>query len=187
MLAPARTEIYYRAWRGNKREKLSVHRFAPILTILGLGLALAGCEPEENIDENSADFEVWLQARGLAPLDEAQATELLSDRTLYGRYAGAEGGWIEYYSEGGVSVFQPDAEQNPKRRLVYFGTWWAEADRTCFSYPKRRLDCYRVYQGLEAIYFIQIKDTRDSPAGSLVVATEEIKVGNAEKYPFVAN
>ena len=158
-----------------------------LLAVLCMGLALAGCEPEEKIDENSAEFEAWLQGKGLMPLDEAQATELLGDRTLYGRYARAEGGWIEFYSSGGVSVFQPDAEQNPKRRLVYFGTWWAEADRTCFSYPERKLDCYRVYHDSESIYFIRAKDSPDNPAGSLVVAAEEIKAGNTEKYPFVAN
>ena len=63
----------------------------------------------------------------------------------------------------------------------------AEADRTCFSYPERKLDCYRVYQDSESIYFIRTKDSRDSPAGSLVVAVEEIKAGNTEKYPFVSN
>ncbi len=163
-----------------------MHRLAAILTTLALAFALAGCEPEEKIDENSAEFESWLQEQGLAPLKEAQATELLSDRTLYGRYARGEGGWIEYYSSSGVSVFQPNAEQNPKRRLVYFGTWWAEADRTCFSYPERKLDCYRVYHGGDVIYFIRMEDSRDSPAGALVVAAEEIKTGNTEKYPFVA-
>ncbi len=164
-----------------------MHYMSAMLAVLCLGLALTGCEPEEKVDENSAEFEVWLQENGLIPLDEEQATELLGDRTLYGRYVGAEGGWIEFYSRGGVSVFQPDAEQNPKRRLVYFGTWWAEADRTCFSYPERKLDCYRVYQDSESIYFIRTKDSRDSPAGSLVVAVEEIKAGNTEKYPFVSN
>ena len=158
-----------------------------MLLTLCLGLALAGCEPEEIVDEGSAEFEVWLQENGLIPLDEAQATELLSNRTLYGRYVGAEGGWIEFYSSGGVSVFQPDAGQNPKRRLVYFGTWWAEAGRTCFSYPERKLDCYRVYQDSKSIYFIRTKDSPDNPAGSLVVAAEEIKEGNTEKYPFVEN
>ena len=91
-----------------------------MLAALFLGLVLAGCEPNEVVDENSAGFEAWLRENGLAPLDEAQATELFSDRTLYGRYGGAEGRWIEFYSKGGVSVFQPDAEQNPKRRLVLF-------------------------------------------------------------------
>lgn len=158
-----------------------------MLAALFLGLALAGCEPEEVVDENSAGFEAWLQENGLTPLDEAQATELFSDRTLYGRYGGAEGRWIEFYSKGGVSVFQPDAEQNPKRRLVYFGTWWAEADRTCFSYPERKLDCYRVYQDSTSIYFIRIKAGPGNPVGSLVVVAEEIKAGNTEKYPFVAN
>lgn len=158
-----------------------------ILTTFCLGVALAGCEPEKKIDENGAEFEAWLQEQGLSPLDETQATELLSDRTLYGRYVGVEGGWIEYYNSGGVSVFQPDAEQNPKRRLVFFGTWWAEADRTCFSYPERKLDCYRVYHASEAVYFIRTKDSADYPAGSLVVAAEEVKEGNTEKYPFVAN
>ena len=157
------------------------------LTMLCLGLALAGCEPEEKVDENSAEFEIWLQKQGVAPLGPGEATALLSDSTLNGRYAGAEGGWIEYYSSGGVSVFQPDASQNPKRRLVYFGTWWSEADQTCFSYPERKLDCYRVYHASEAIYFIRTKDSPDSPAGSLVVVAEEIKLGNTEKYPFVAN
>ncbi|MBE9554912.1 MAG: hypothetical protein IMF05_15720 [Proteobacteria bacterium] len=158
-----------------------------MLAVLCLGLALTGCEPEKKVDENSAGFEVWLQENGLIPLDEAQATELLSNRTLYGRYVGVEGGWIEFYSRGGVSVFQPDADQNPKRRLVFFGTWWAETDSTCFSYPERRLDCYRVYQDSKLIYFIRMEDSPDSPAGSLVVAAEEIKEGNTEKYPFVAN
>ncbi|MEN8196174.1 MAG: hypothetical protein ABFS30_06635 [Pseudomonadota bacterium] len=158
-----------------------------MLAVLCLGLTLTGCEPQKKVDENSAEFEAWLQKNGLEPLDEVQATELLSDRTLYGRYVGAEGSWIEYYSSGGVSVFQPDAEQNPKRRLVFFGTWWAEADRTCFSYPERKLDCYRVYRSSASIYFIRIKDSPDSPAGSLVVAAKEIKAGNTEKYPFVAN
>lgn len=158
-----------------------------ILAILCLGLALAGCEPEEIIDESSAEFEEDLKKKGLKPLDEAQATVLFGDKTLYGRYALGEGGWIEYYSSGGVSVFQPDAEQDPKRRLVYFGTWWAEADQTCFSYPERKLDCYRVYHGADTIYFIRIEDTSDYPAGSLVVAAEEIRAGNTEKYPFVAN
>jgi hypothetical protein len=157
------------------------------LAVLFLGLALMGCEPEEIVDENSAEFEVWLQKQGLSPLDEAAATKLLSDRTLHGRYAGAEGGWIEYYSSGGVSVFQPDADQNPKRRLVYFGTWWAEADQTCFSYPERKLDCYRLYDGGDSIYFVRTKDTRYHPAGSLAVASREIRTGNTEKYPFVAN
>lgn len=158
-----------------------------VLMVLFLGLAMAGCEPEEKIDENSAEFETWLQKQGLSPLDEARATELLSGKTLRGRYVGGEGGWIEFYSSGGVSVFQPDAEQNPKRRLVYFGTWWAEADRTCFSYPERKLDCYRVYRGGEEIYFIRTKDSSDSPAGSLAVAAGEIEVGNTEKYPFVTH
>lgn len=158
-----------------------------ILTVFCLGLALAGCEPEEKIAENSAEYEAWLQEQGLSPLDEVQATELLSDRTLYGHYMGAEGSWIEYYSSGGVSVFQPDAEQNPKRRLVFFGTWWAEADRTCFSYPERKLDCYRVYNDSEAIYFIRTIDSPDYPAGSLVIAADEIQEGNTENYPFVAN
>lgn len=158
-----------------------------LLMPLFLGLALAGCEPEEVVDESSAEFEESLQKKGLKLLDEAQATALFGNKTLYGRYVGVEGGWIEYYSSGGVSVFQPDAEQNPKRRLVYFGTWWAEADKTCFSYPERRLDCYRVYHGSDLIYFINTEDTRYHPAGSLAVAAEEIRAGNMEKYPFVEN
>ena len=158
-----------------------------ILAALCLLQALAGCEPEQKVDENSAEFESWLQDQGLMPLGAAAATVLLRDRTLYGRYAGGEGGWIEYYSNSGVSVFQPMAEQNPKRRLVYFGTWWSEADRTCFSYPQRHLDCYRVYYDGKTIYFVRMEDSGDSPAGSLVVAAEEVKTGNTEKYPFVDN
>lgn len=162
-------------------------RFAVILTILGLGLTLTGCEPEEKVDESSAEFEAWLQKQGLSPLDEAQATELLSDKTLRGRYVDGEGGWIEYYSSGGISVFQPTADQDPKRRVVYFGTWWSEQDRTCYAYPEKKLDCYRVYRGNEVIYFIRTKDSPGSPAGSMAVAAEEIEVGNTENYPFVAN
>lgn len=164
-----------------------MHRFMAAPAALALGLVLAGCEPEEAIDENSGEFETWLQTQGLAPLDEAQVTSLLSDTTLYGRYPGGDGGWIEFYSSGGVSVFQPVADQNPKRRIVYFGTWWAEADRACFSYPERVLDCYRVYRGREAIYFVRIKDTGGRPTGSLAVASERIEAGNSENYPFVAN
>lgn len=163
-----------------------MHRFMAALAALGLGLVLAGCEPEEAIDENSAEFETWLQTQGLAPLNETQITALLSDTTLYGRYAGIEGGWIEFYSSGGVSVFQPVADQNPKRRIVYFGTWWAEAGRACFSYPERVLDCYRVYRGPEAVYFIQLKDGGGRLAGSLMAASERIEPGNSENYPFVA-
>lgn len=158
-----------------------------MLAALYLGLVLTGCEPEEVVDEASAAFEEDLKKKGLEPLDEAQATKLLGDRTLYGRYVGVEGSWVEYYSSGGVSVFQPDAKQNPKRRLVYFGTWWAEADQTCFSYPERNLDCYRVYHGGGSIYFINTEDTRYHPAGSLVVVAEDIRTGNTENYPFMAN
>jgi len=158
-----------------------------ILTIFCLGLFLVGCEPEEKIDENSAEFEAWLLEQGLTPLGQSEASDLLTDRTFYGRYVGGEGNWVEYYSNAGVSVFQPDAKQDPKRRLVYFGTWWAEDDRTCFSYPERQLYCYRVYQKNETVYFIRIEEVSGKPAGSLVVATDEIKVGNTEKYPFVGN
>jgi hypothetical protein len=164
-----------------------MYYMSPMLAVLFLGLALAGCEPKGKVDENSAEFETWLQGRGLSPLGPADASELLRDRTLEGRYVGGEGGWIEYYSGNGVSVFQPDAGQNPKRRLVYIGTWWSEADQTCFSYPQRKLDCYRIYRASEAIYFIRAKDGPDSPAGSLAVVAEEIKVGNTENYPFVSN
>ena len=155
--------------------------------IFWLGLALAACEPEKKIEEGSAEFEAWLQQQGMTPLGAGEATELLSDATLYGRYGGAEGRWVEYYSKGGVSVFQPDADQNPKRRLVYIGTWWAEPDRTCFSYPERKLDCYRVYSGKAGIYFIRIEGGADRPPGSLAVMADAIRAGNTENYPFVAN
>lgn len=158
-----------------------------ILTILGLGISIAGCEQDKKVDETSADFEAWLQDHGLAPLDEQQATQLFSDKTLYGRYTGDQGRWIEYYSRGGVSVFQPMADQDPKRRLVYFGTWWAEADRTCFSYPERKLDCYRIYRDDKAVYFVRIEDNGERPAGSLSAAADRVEQGNTEKYPFVTN
>lgn len=158
-----------------------------IATIFCLGVFLAGCEPGEKIDENSGEFETWLLEQGMTPLDQSAAAELLNDRTLYGRYGAGDGRWAEYYSSTGVSVFQPDAEQDPKRRLVYFGTWWAETDRTCFSYPERQLYCYRVYHGNGSVYFIRIEDSSGGPAGSLVVAAEEVKSGNTEKYPFVGN
>jgi hypothetical protein len=165
-----------------------MRRAVVVLAVLGLGLSLTRCEPAEKVDEKSALFEAWLQDRGLAPLNEAQATEMFSDKTFYGRYGGAEGGWIEYYSRGGVSVFQPAAEQNPKRRIVYFGTWWAETQRTCFSYPEQKLDCYRVYRDDGSVYFVRTEDKGfDRPAGSLSAAANRIEKGNTENYPFVAN
>lgn len=158
-----------------------------LLVMVCLGLPVAACEPAEKVDENSAEFETWIQEQGLEPLVAARATELFEDMTLYGRYGGGEDRWIEYYSAGGVSVFQPDAGQSRKRRLVYFGTWWAEPDRTCFSYPERKLDCYRVYRDGGTVYFIRIEESRNRPAGSLVALADVMKPGNAENYPFVAD
>lgn len=162
-------------------------RLAQWLAVLCLGLVLAGCEQEKKVEENSAKFETWLQERGLSPLAAPDATDLLSDVTLYGRYGGAEKRWVEYYSKGGVSVFQPDAEQSRKRRLVYIGTWWTEPDRTCFSYPERKLDCYRLYRDEAGVYFIRIEGDDETPPGSLVAVADEIRAGNTENYPFVAN
>jgi len=168
-----------------------MNRRAAILTPLALIFALAACEPEEKVEESSAEFESWLEKQGLTPLNEAQATALFSGKTLRGRYEdmgnGNPGRWIEFYSSGGVSVFQPTAEQSPKRRLVYFGTWWSESDRTCFSYPEGKFDCYRVYQDSEWIYFIRTLDHPGRPAGSLAVAADRIEEGNTENYPHVTN
>lgn len=158
-----------------------------MLATIGLGLLLIGCEPEEKVDENSAAFEASLQGKGLEPLGPADAAALLRDATLYGRYGGAKERWIEYYSGTGVTVFQPYADQSPRRRLVYFGTWWGEEDRTCFSYPEGKLDCYRLYADEAGIYFIRLEGGTTDPPGSLAVVADEIRPGNAEKYPFVAD
>lgn len=157
------------------------------LAILGLALALTGCKQEAKVEENSAEFEASLQKRGLIQLAAVESEEVLSDVTLYGRYGKSDRRWIEYYSKGGVSVFQPDAGQNPKRRLVYIGTWWAELDRACFSYPERKLDCYRLYRDEAGLYFIRVEDDTENPAGSLAAFADDIKAGNTEKYPFVTN
>lgn len=158
-----------------------------LLTVLALGLLLVGCKPETKIDENSAEFEASLQNKGLVPLAPVDTARLLNDVTLYGRYGGVEERWIEYYSDAGVSVFQPDASQSPKRRLVYFGTWWSEGERTCFSYPEGRMDCFRIYADETAIYFVRIEGRPGSPAGSLAVVADEVRQGNVEKYPYVAD
>lgn len=155
------------------------------LALICMGLVLAGCEPEKHPDEDGPDFESWLQRRGLAPLNQRETGDLLTGITLYGRFGGGESRWIEYYNRSGVSVFQPDASQNPKRRIVYFGTWWVEEDRTCFSYPAQSLDCYRVYLDRNDVYFVRIEATVSYPAGSLAVVADEVRDGNSENYPFV--
>lgn len=165
-----------------------MRRAIVVIAILAVGLSATRSEPPEKVDENSAVFEIWLRDRGLEPLNGAQAIDLLSDKTFYGRYADLEGRWIEYYSRGGVNVFQPKAEQDPKRRVVYFGTWWAEKLRTCFSYPEQNLDCYRLYRDRDEVYFVRTENAGyGRPAGSLSVAADRIEPGNSENYPFVAN
>ncbi len=160
---------------------------AQLTAILCLALALAGCKKEQKVKENSAEYEASLNGRGLIQLSAVETEEALSDVTLHGRYGQSERRWIEYYSKGGVSVFQPDAEQNPKRRLVYIGTWWAELDRACFSYPERKLDCYRLYRDEAGLYFVRTEDDPENPAGSLAAIADRAKAGNTEKYPFVTN
>lgn len=157
------------------------------MAIFCLGLAVAGCKEETKIEEDSAQFEASLQERGLVQLAAVEAEDALSNVTLYGRYGKSDRRWIEYYSKGGVSVFQPDAEDDPKRRLVYIGTWWAELDRTCFSYPERKLDCYRLYRDEAGLYFIRVEDNTENPAGSLAAIADVARAGNTEKYPFVTN
>jgi hypothetical protein len=160
---------------------------ARLMVVFCLGLLLAGCKEEQKVQENSTEFETMLQERGLIQLSATETEETFSNMTFYGRYGQSERRWIEYYSKGGVSVFQPDAEQNPKRRLVYIGTWWAELDRACFSYPERKLDCYRLYRDDAGLYFIRTEDDPEMPAGSLAAVADEVKAGNMEKYPFVTN
>lgn len=152
-----------------------------------VSLGLAACEPEGPTDMAGAGFEDALRRAGLAPVTGEAARTLFSDATFYGRYAGAPGGWIEYYSATGVSVFQPDASQSRKRRVVHFGIWWLEEDKVCFSYSDRRPNCFRVYPGEEKVWFVQAADSETTPAGALVVEAQEIHRGNSENYPFVRN
>ncbi|MFE0753594.1 hypothetical protein ACFW16_06565 [Inquilinus sp. NPDC058860] len=112
-----------------------------------------------------------------APVSDEQIVSLLSNRTVYARYAVDTGTlragdpWVEYYRPDGQYYYKD-------RRRSFVGRWSVANGKLCYSENASTV-CGPVYAAGETIYFTQ--DSPGSGQGRVVGSSTRIVPGDAER------
>jgi len=122
----------------------------------------------------AADLEHPKQRERIA--DRAKIQELLTDHTLYGRYAGGQP-WTEYHSPDGRTAYR-------ENNCVYQGHWWIASGLVCFRYDafnEGKPACFRLYRNGDRLDFDY---DRGVGIWTLNAFTVDRRPGNPEKLPL---